>query len=277
MMDGFSAAEVAIIRYFFFGVVSSILLIKKWRFPWPVWKRALIYALIYGVGYYPCLVLGLRYATPAISALVLGLGPIGIAFYGNWREKECSFRSLIVPSILVFLGLVLINAPALSQSEIPTTYLLGLLACFCALTTWVWSVVAYAHFLRKTPEISSGDWSTLNGVTTLIWVVLYVVLFSRESLEFARYTPSFLLGGAILGMVCSWVGSFLWNRATLHLPVSFAGQITIFETIFGLVFIYALERKFPPIFEWAGIILFLIAIFYSIRKFSLGSVQTLKD
>ncbi len=80
--------------------------------------------------------------------------------------------------------------------------------------------------------------------------------------------PKFLLGSATLGLLCSWVGAFLWNKASLHLPVSLAGQLTIFETIFGVLFFYLLTMTLPSTIEVIGIIILLAAIIYGIRKFA---------
>ncbi|HEY5235535.1 MAG TPA: DMT family transporter [Rhabdochlamydiaceae bacterium] len=278
-MEGFSSIEIATGRYFFYGIISLCLFFKAklQNFSLHAWTKSLLYSLIYAVAYYPCVILGLRYATPPICALIMGIGPITIALYGNWREKECSYRSLLLPSFLILIGLAIINGPAFLGSETPSTYLLGLLTCFIALVTFSWYVVVNARFLKDNREISSSGWSTLNGVTTLFWVILFVLgtgLFFKESLDIGKYliyTPQlggFLAGCAILGVFCSWLGIFLWNKATLYLPVSFAGQLTIFETIFGLLFIYLLEQRLPTLLECIGIALFLIAIGEGIRQSS---------
>ena len=47
---------------------------------------------------------------------------------------------------------------------------------------------------------------------------------------------------------------------------SFAGQLTILETVFGLILIYILEQRLPPVVESIGIVLFLAAIIYGIRQ-----------
>ncbi len=278
-MEGFSSIEIATGRYFFYGIVSLCLFFKGklQNLPLHAWTKSLVYSLIYAVGYYPCVILGLRYATPPICALIMGIGPITIALYGNLREKECSYQSLVLPSLLIFTGLAVINGPALFASETPSTYLLGLFTCFIALFTFSWYVVVNARFLKNNKDISSSEWSTLSGVTTLFWVILFMLgtgLFFKESLDIGKYltvTPElggFLAGCAILGVFCSWLGIFLWNKATLYLPVSFAGQLTIFETIFGLLFIYILEQRLPTGLEGFGIALFLIAIGEGIRQSS---------
>jgi drug/metabolite transporter (DMT)-like permease len=281
-MDGFSAVEIAIGRYTFFGTISILLLLKAWlqntcRYPLAIWFKALYFAVASSFGYYICLVLGLRYSSPAICALILGISPISIAFYGNWKQKECSFKSLILPSILIFVGLVIINYPHFIESDSPSNYALGLLCAFCSLMIWSWYVVANSKFLKDHPEVLSSDWSTLMGVSTMFGVAIMALFFGifvadQEIMEkYKTFNPAlvnFLLGSATLGFMCSWVGGFLWNRASVYLPVALAGQMTIFETIFGLIFVCLLEQRVPPYMECFGIALLLTAIVFGIRLFS---------
>ena len=79
----------------------------------------------------------------------------------------------------------------------------------------------------------------LLGMGTFFWVGVFA--FTGDFSLGNNFTQvSFLGGCAILGILCSWVGTYLWNRASLLLPVALAGQLTIFETIFGILFFYAL-------------------------------------
>src|ERR1700722_11114464 len=101
-IHGFSTIEIVLGRYFFYGLVSAILLCKAklkgtFRYPLRIWMLAFGYTSTVTIIYYFCIVLALRYTNPAICALVLGVSPIAIAFYGNWKQRECSFKRLIIP------------------------------------------------------------------------------------------------------------------------------------------------------------------------------------
>lgn len=276
-MEGFSPIEITLGRYFFYGAISSLIFLRGrmtggFRFPFSTWKKALSFSFAATIGYYIFFVLSLRFATPAITALILGISPIAIAILGNWKEKEISYRTLVLPSLLLFTGLVIINYPHITQSEAPELFLLGLICCLGALFSWSWFVVANSRFLKKHPEVPSGQWSTALGVATLFWVALLGIFWGsvQTSLEkFSFFSPmltSFLIGSATLGILCSWVGAFLWNRASLYLSVSAAGQMTIFETIFGLIFVSFLEKRLPPKLEFLGICLILSSIILALAK-----------
>lgn len=281
-MNGFSSIEVALGRYLIYGILSTLIFLNlrikgSCAYPFKIWIRAIIYSLFTSIGYYTFVVLGTRFATPSICALVLGLGPITIALYGNFREKEIPYQSLIIPSILIIIGLIAVNYPHLFFSTQKTDYLLGLLFSFIALTTWSWYVVANSRFLKSHPKVHSSDWSTLMGVGTFFWDILLflvVVTFFEDHLQKEKYLTysldlrNFIIGSCVLGLLCSWVGAYLWNKASSYLPVSLAGQLTIFETIFGLIFVYSINQTLPPLLEGIGIIFLLSAILLGIHQFS---------
>ncbi len=280
-MEGYSSLEIALGRYLFYGLISSLIFFKSrlsgaCRYPRQIWMKALGFSLAPTMGYYIFLVLSLRYATPAICALILGIAPITIAFYGNWKSKETAYTNLITPSILILVGLIVINVPQLMETTSPSTYLLGLMYAVLALGSWTWYVVANSRFLKTNLRVSSNDWATLNGIATLFWVLIlgiYLIGFSDGSLliKYTTFDPAmkhFLIGTAILGTLCSWVGGSLWNRASFHLPVSLAGQLMIFETLFGLLFVYVGEYRLPNFSESLGTVFLLGGVLYGIRSFS---------
>jgi drug/metabolite transporter (DMT)-like permease len=289
-MESYTAIEVAIGRYIVYGTVSAlfflkILLNKHIHFSREVWLKALYFSLASTFGYYTCLVLGLRYASPAICALVIGISPITIAFYGNWRQKETAFKNLIIPSILILIGLVIINVPHIETTDSPGEYALGLVFAVISLLCWSWYVVANARFMRYHPQIDPNQWSTLIGVATLLWVFVFtiiLILFFEDQFHMEKYiTPNealtnFWVGSLVLGLLCSWMGAFLWNKASLYLPVSLAGQLTVFETIFGVIFVYMVTKSVPSTLEVVGILILLTGVIVGIRHFSKKKVKQLE-
>lgn len=287
-MEGYNTIEIALGRYVFYGITSLFILFKdrlngSFRYPASVWKNAFYFSLIFAVGYYPCVILALRCCAPPICALILGISPVVIALYGNWKRKECDYKNLILPCLLIFVGLIVINIPRISAAQTLVGYGLGVIYSLVALMVWSWFAVNIANYLKNNPQVSGNHWSTLIGVTTLCWVSLSVfitALFFYDQIDSGKYTlvnnnlTNFIMGSAVLGCLCSWVGGALWNKASVILPISFAGQLMIFETIFGLIFLYTLEQQWPSSLEIAGVILFLSAIAYTIRQLSQKSPQS---
>lgn len=281
-MTGFSPLEVTLGGYFFLGILSCVLIsgqgIKKWRsIPKSVWLKAGLYAFVVNIFYYFTLVTGLRYSNASVIALLMGISPITLSFYGNWRQKQCSYRQLVIPSLFIACGLVCVNWEAFmslsGQASMEYTY--GLLCGVFSLIAWNWFVVTNAEFLKQNPSVSSSDWATMIGVTTFAWVLIIVPIFltlsSAEDLQkftvFESPLYCFLGGSLVLGLVCSWVGSYLWNRGCQILPIALAGQLTIFETIFGILFFYLLNTTLPTFLSFFGMVTTLTGICLSIQCF----------
>lgn len=281
-MSSYNSMEIALGRYWFYGGVSLILLLKArlqgfCKYPLSVWIKALTLSFL--SGYYLWVVLAIRYSSPEICALVLGTSPITIAFYGNWKQKEGNFKLLILPSCLILIGLIMINVPHIIITTSPLEYTLGLIFSLLSLASWTVYVVLNSRFLKENPLVNSNDWATMQGVTTLFWVIVGGVacsVFFWDKIDMQKYflwnqeTQSFFIGCAILGIFCSWVGAALWNQASVYLPVSLAGQLMIFETIFGIVFVYLLDQKLPSLMESSGIVLLLGAVIYGIQALRVG-------
>lgn len=278
-LQNYNSVEIAIWSYFFYGLFSLILMVQERlngsvKYPRAIWMKAMLFSLVSTLIYYISLVLALRHSNPAITALIMGVSPILIACYGGWKEKVVNIRAFLLPSIMILIGITVINVPHLHDHESPGSHLLGLFFCCVALATWSWYVVANSDFLKHHPEVSSGDWSSLVGVSTLFWVLLLAsitTLFFSDKVQIQRYFTwnhdllRFYGATLFLGLICSWLAAFLWNRSTAYLPVSLAGQLTIFETIFAMVFVYTLEGRLPPRTECVGIAFLLGAVAYGIR------------
>lgn len=278
-MAEFSPLEISLGRYCIYGAFSWLVILKWWRktkYSLSTWTKAMGYSLIITCGYYTCLVLALRYATPAITALIIGASPIMIAFYGNWRQKEVSFKSLIIPSSLILIGLCFINIPQLQNEGSPVKLLWGVCCAFLSMAAWSWFVVANARFLKNNPNVDSGHWNDMIGATSLFNVFLLGTMasflfdnpFQFDLLQtWDGVLVRYILGCSILGVMCSWVASALWNKASFLLPITLTGQLSIFETVFGILFFYLIEWKFPLTLECVGIALFLVATVIGINRF----------
>lgn len=283
-MADFTPLEVVMGRFFALGMISCLLygverLKGAPRPSRPVWFKAAKYALFVNIFYYVALVLGVRYSDPAVVAMIAGLSPILVAFYANKKCRELENRKLILPSLLIGLGLVLVNLPHLKEAETlyeGEAYFFGLLCGVAALCFWCWFVVSNAHFLRQNKELNAELWTSTIGMCTLVWISIIACChyFFEADPPFweglFRLDPeysSFFIGGFLLGVISSWLGHRCWNRASRRLPISLAGQLLIFETVFGVIAVYLFEWEIPTWVEITGTVVMLGAIGYSTRLF----------
>lgn len=291
-MEGFSCIEVALGRYFFYGIIAFCAIAIQGRsffrgISKQMWLTAGLFALVVNIIYFTSLVLGVRYANASITALLSGLGPITVAYYSNWKEKTGSYSSLTFPSIALVVGLILVNIPAFDGTIEHSIgeYLLGLVFALLSLGAWTWFVVSNARFLKQYSELTPSRWANIMGAVTLGWVILIgigLALTLGTEEDWIRYTVAsdernaFLIGTALLGLTCSWLGFYLWYKASTLLPVCLAGQLAIFETIFGLIFVFFIEGQMPTLLEVVGILIMIGGITASVRMLSTENTAALE-
>lgn len=279
----FNALEIALGRYFVLGVFSSCIFLKirkstSFHYPFALWKKAILFAFFSSFCFYILLLLSFRYASPALSALIIGMSPITIGIYGNLKQREISFKRLLLPFALILLGLALANGPKLLEGQ--SSYLLGLFCSLLALGCWTWYVVSNARFLKTHSQMNSTHWCTMIGMGTLFWVVLsgfLFFLFFPDQIHFAKLgtfdadLARYFLAVAVLGIVCSWAADFLWNRASYYLPVSLTGQLMILESAFAVLFVFLVDQTVPEPLEALGMTLQLGAILLGVYEANKGS------
>jgi len=280
----YSAVEVVLGRYLPYGILSFFLFfrigIKRIRhYTSRVWIIAFVFTFLSNIVYYLGLVAGLRFASPTLAVLIVGIAPIVIAFYANWRAREIATRDLAIPCIWIGLGLILVNATEIDWSFKTKSfgqYLIGLTGALVALLAWSWYAVHNARFLKRNSHIPASEWSTVMGIATLFWVFLIGGIFAigmKSELNISKFltlsseTFRYFMGTAILGVVCSWLGCFLWSQASIYLPVSLMGPLLIFETLFGLLFVFLFQKQFPSWIELSGVSFMIGGILMSVNAF----------
>ena len=274
----FSPIEIALARFFFFGLASLIYLLIKKRYLLqksylPIWIKGVWFALVSNLFSYTAAVFCIRYANAAMAALIFGMCPITIALYGNWKRKEFYYGPLKFPLLFMLLGIVFTNFHALQFSvDSYGLYFLGILFGLGSLATWTWFTVTNSYFIAEKRDLAMQDWVVILGVSTLALVLVAIFassFFVSDIDKFVIMTPKlkhFIVGTMILGIVSSWFATFFWNLGNKRLPVALAGPLTVFEMIFGLLYVYIAEGRLPFILEGIGISLMLFGVISGFRK-----------
>lgn len=279
----FSPIEVALGRYFFYGIISVFLFCRKKNFSLKtyskeIWKAGALVGLFGNIIYYPAVIIGLRYATAPLTVLIAGLCPILIALYGNYKTKEFSFKKFLKPLLWIMLGILLVNAIEVDwsfTSSTPLEYLIGVSGAIISLLMWSIFAIYNTNFLKKYPDLPRAEWATIIGITTFAGTLLLIALLSPFGIvDYSKIftlpmssTLFFLLGTGFLGVVCSWIGCYLWNEACSNLPIALIGPLIIFETIFGLFFVFIIEKRIPSLLEGFGIVAMLWGIMSILQLF----------
>ncbi|MGG2459276.1 DMT family transporter [Streptomyces sp. RGM 3693] len=272
------SVALALGRYLCFGVVSvGIMIFTRGAgmrgLDRKVWLTALAFAFAGHLGYYFFLVQGITHAGSPITTVIIGTLPVTVALTGNWVRKEFPFSRLLLPLGFITVGLVLVNLKEVDwgsafSGHTGTTWVIGIASTLTALGLWTWYAVANASFLRRHPEISSYNWSTLMGVCALALslVALPVATVSGGiHVDRAGILP-IIIGSLVLGVLVSWVGTVLWNRSSGLVPISIAGQLAVVQMISGLIYVFAWSRRMPPLLELAGIALLIGGVLLAIQR-----------
>jgi len=278
-IKGFSPIEIALGRYFVFGLISaSLVFIKKRsllnRTYWPVWKKSIWMGFLSTVASYTFTVICIQYANSATAALLFGTVPILVALCGNRRKKEFPFSFLWIPCVVMGMGVVICNIEVFHiQSSSIITYLLGLFGGILGIVCWVWYLLASCKFMENNPQVSSTEWVMMIGSSVFFLVLLigmgcFVAVGGDVSkyLSFSEELLIFLGSSVVLGIIASWLALYFWTKGNQNLPISVAGQLTVFELIFGLALIYVAEHRLPNLLETAGVVLMLGGVLYGMSR-----------
>ena len=273
------SVALALSRYMVFGVLSVGILIARRGagirgLNWRVWGTALLFAFTGHIGYYFFLVQAITHAGAPIATAIVGTLPVTVALTGNWIRKEFPFSRLLVPLGFIIVGLILVNVMEWSgdsamSGRLVLNLVVGIASALMALALWTSYAVTNAGFLRRHPDISSSTWSTLMGVGALALSLLALPIAVSSGAvhhsEAGKLLP-LLLGALVMGVLVSWVGTLLWNRASGLVPISIAGQLAVVQTIAGLVYGFTWFHRMPPPLELLGIVLLIGGVLLAIKR-----------
>jgi drug/metabolite transporter (DMT)-like permease len=280
LLDGWSPAAITAGRYLAYGLVSLVIFLVSGpavrRIARDHWRPALVYAAAGNVGYYLLLVIGVQTVGAPVTDMVIGCIPLTLALAANWISRTYRWSRLVTPVILVTSGLVVINVLELGGAaeeahSSATTKALGLLAVFAAVAVWTWYGLHNARFLGDHPEVSSGSWSTVVGVVTGAVTLAGLPLAAatgqlRVAPDAEAGVADLVLVSLALGVLVSWVGTWLWNAASSMLPTTLAGMLINLETVSGYAYVYAYRGEWPPLGQVAGFALILAGVVLVIRR-----------
>lgn len=246
------------------------------------WIAALKLALVGNILYYAALATGIQLADAPLPAMMIGTLPVVISICSNWspgHPSEAVAWSRLVPSlVIIFVGLMLVNASELAHldgSRSTADYALGCFITLGALAAWTWYPIKNARHMKQHPRIASSTWATAQGLATLPLALAgfaaYGVYagFRPDAYEFPLGPrPAEFIGLMLtLGLCASWLGTMLWNKASQHLPTSLAGQLIVFETLSALLYAFIWRGATPTATVVAGIALLCAGVVLGMRAF----------
>lgn len=279
LLPGFSPVELAVGRYVAYGAISFGLMLPGLaallrrltaQDGWALLRQALSGNIVY----YIFLALGVQLAGVAPTSLIVGLVPVSVTLLGRRDHGAVPLARLLAPLAVVAAAIACINVDVFGHagnsggSALET--LLGVACAGGALACWTWYAIDNARYLKRNPQFSSAQWSSLYGLASglvALPIGLVAVLMHQTGASDApaRDWGMFWICNLLLALGASVIGNQLWNVASRRLPVTLTGQLILFETVSAMLYGFAWRGQPPRVLEIVAIVLLVAGVTWSVR------------
>lgn len=283
----FASSDLTFVRYAVFGASSFAMLAiwpkQRWR---PLaaahWRSLLLLALAGNTLYYLLLSEALQRSDTLLPTLVIGTLPVVMALLGSLRSGKFSIRRFVTPAALILSGLIVhIGLPvstSATASSSHTDTLVGLGLAVAALVSWAFYGLRNAELLAANRRIDIVAWTALTGVATTVTLIPFAIFLPGRGFEIGQ-TPlidstPLLFWGAALGLLSSWLATWLWNRASRTLSGELLGYLIVSETVFAILYVFLLEWRSPTTTEALSICLLVLGVVLGIRTAGRAAVRS---
>jgi drug/metabolite transporter (DMT)-like permease len=273
VLSGFSPLQLAAARYLVYGLVAVILLVPRWpalraTIGKVEWTGLTWLSLLGNIIYFVLLSICVQWSGGASAALIVGMVPVLVALVGA-REPGAVPLSRLAPALaLCVAGVVLMGYEAMGSAHVQTSAtqrLIGLLCGLGALVSWTAYSVGNTRWLARVPNVSGHDWSLLTGVATggLALLLAPVAFLGDSKVHSGSEWAGFWAMAAAVAVFASILGNACWNRASRALPLTLGGQMIVFETLFGLVYGFLWQQRWPVAAEVLAAVCLVAGVVWS--------------
>lgn len=272
----FTAWDLTIARYGIFGLACLLLMADRRFRPIGFAPSRLLIGLVLGgagyVGYFISAAFAVQLAGAAVPPVIIGTMPVFLAIIANVRDRSAPWKALGLPLAMITLGVAIVNAVTISAADVADTssILLGALASSAALAIWIAYGLANAAVMRSADAPDGLQWTGLQGIGAAIGSLLLLPLASFDLADTASApeTARFVAWALTMGLAGSWFATWCWVIASRRLPLALTAQLIVAETVFGLVYGFMFEGRFPTPAEAIGAMMQLAGVCVAITVFS---------
>jgi drug/metabolite transporter (DMT)-like permease len=271
LTPGFSALQLSAGRYLAYGLIALLLAAPRWRnfvkLDRSTWLALAWLGLAGNIVYYIFLAVAVRLAGAAPASFIVGLLPVVLTIIGS-REQGAVRLGALAPSLVlavVGVGLIATSAIHFDGASGWHAQVLGLACAFGSLASWAAFAVGNARAMARQPALTSNDWSLLFGIVSGAEALLLAVpAFALQPVQQGDWTRFGLVSGSV-AIVSSVIGNAFWNGASRRLPMTMAGQMVIFETLFALFYSFLWDWRLPRTTEVLAIAALIGAVTWCAR------------
>jgi len=179
---------------------------------------------------------------------------------------------LALPLALIAAGVAVVNFAAIGDTGRGDrdTILLGITSTVLALAIWIAYGLANAAVMRA-PDAPDGlHWTGLQGIGAALGslVLLPFTSFGTVTVLSQAEWLNFLGWALVMGLAGSWFATWCWVVASRRLPLALSAQLIVAETVFGLIYGFIFEARWPTPAEWSGSALQLAGVATALAAFS---------
>ena len=285
ILPDYPGVTLAAGRYLAFGVLAVLLAradrAALKRLTRADWIEAAKLAVIGNVFYYATLASAIQLAGAPVPTMIIGTLPVAIAIAAKLTSSDeadhgLPWSRLALPLIVIATGLVLVHAQADTTGEVvqDARYWLGLGLAVIGLACWTWYPLTNSRWLRRQGPGLARAWATAQGLMTLPAAVLAFAAIAvwqqatEGAIDLLGPRPGLFITLMLLtGLLASWLGVMLWNRASHLLPAALTGQLIVFETLAALAYAFVWYQRWPTPAEGGGIVLLIAGVVLAVRAF----------
>ena len=267
--SAFGPIQLAAGRYLIYGLFAlPLVLPHRRRFAAVLgpreWRALAMLGVLGNLLYYVLLAAAVQLGGVAMTSLVIGFLPVAVTVIGS-RDTGAVPLGRLAPSLALSAGgIACIGWESLGRAApaaLPVQAA-GLLCAIGALISWTAFAVGNSRWLARLEHLSAHDWSLLIGVVTGVEALLLLppALIWEGTGQSAQQWALFAGGCAAVALLSSILGNGLWNRMSRLLPLTMAGQMILFETLFALLYGFLWDWRLPSGFEALAIVLVLASV-----------------
>lgn len=189
---------------------------------------------------------GLQYTSAASATTIVGLEPILMVFVGHFCFQDKAKSSDWLAGAMVFIGVLLLMMGGVEEHGA-----VGILGCFMVLLAGLIFALVYRPTQKMVKELGSHTYTSLSLlIGALTCLPFSLALTETQSIAWNWQGSVSLI---YLGVCCSWLAYFLWNKGMNHVPANTSGLIISLEPVFGVILAIVLLGEHLSLLSWLGI------------------------
>lgn len=211
-------------------VIAAVLMLpifirSCWQIPKALWGRVAFLAFLTFPATFLLQFIGLKYTSAASAATMLGIEPLLLVMLGHWFFNEPAKRHDWALSLLAFVGVVLVVGLG-NRAAVSVWGCLLVLASAVVAAIWI-------HLSRRLLKTVSPQAYTAATIVLGAVLCLPFTLLLTQDWQL-RPSASGIAALLYLGIGCSLVAGWAWNKGLLSAPTSVGGIFLALDPVFGV-------------------------------------------